>query len=112
MGSAATAAASPLPGGLVVWLDATTVLPTHSPIGTHVAHWSNRTTGSATTKLLQPVVAMQPTYDPDGFGSGHPSVHFSGTDALVGSLVLSAERTILWVLKDEGSATSISSGES
>ena len=102
----------PLMAGLVVWLDAAS-FPSATPTGTALSHWPNRVAGGA-TNLTQPDATKRPTFDGSGLGPGLASVHFDGGhetgQELTGSLWLSANRTILWVLKDEGSPTTIASG--
>jgi hypothetical protein len=102
----------PLMAGLVVWLDAASI-PSATPTGTALSHWPNHVAGGV-TNLTQPDATKRPTFHGSGLGPGLASVHFDGGhetgQELTGSLWLSTNRTILWVLKDEGSPTTIASG--
>lgn len=102
----------PVMAGLVVWLDAASI-PSATPTGTALSHWPNHVVGGV-TNLTQPDATKRPTFHGSGLGPGLASVHFDGGhetgQELTGSLWLSANRTILWVLKDEGSPTTIASG--
>ena len=105
---------APLMAGLVLWLDATS-FPSATPNRTPLSHWPNRVADGGMTNLTQLDATKRPTFiSSGGLGPSLPSVHFDGGHGtgqeLTGSLWLSANRTILWVLKDEGSPTTIASG--